>query len=128
MLNDYPVYATIATADLARARSFYEETLGFSMVTEDEAGGVYYQSGTTRFYLYASQFAGHAQHTLASWEVDDIASVVDELEARGVVFEKYDLPGLKTDEQGIADLGSTKAAWFKDPDGNILNVGQAPTG
>jgi hypothetical protein len=78
--------------------------------------------------LYASQFAGHAQHTLASWEVDDIASVVDELEARGVVFEKYDLPGLKTDEQGIADLGSTKAAWFKDPDGNILNVGQAPTG
>jgi catechol 2,3-dioxygenase-like lactoylglutathione lyase family enzyme len=128
MLNDYPVYATIATADLARARSFYEETLGFSMVTEDEAGGVYYQSGTTRFYLYASQFAGHAQHTLASWEVDDIASVVDELEARGVVFEKYDLPGLKTDEQGIANLGSTKAAWFKDPDGNILNVGQAPTG
>jgi catechol 2,3-dioxygenase-like lactoylglutathione lyase family enzyme len=128
MLNDYPVYATIATADLARARSFYEETLGFSMVTEDEAGGVYYQSGTTRFYLYASQFAGHAQHTLASWEVDDIASVVDELEARGVVFEKYDLPGLKTDERGIADLGAMKAAWFKDPDGNILNVEQAPKG
>jgi catechol 2,3-dioxygenase-like lactoylglutathione lyase family enzyme len=128
MLSDYPVYATIATADLARARAFYEETLGFSIVTEDQVGGIYYRSGTTRFYLYASQFAGHAQHTLASWEVDDIASAVDELAARGVVFEKYDLPGLKTDERGIADLGDTKAAWFKDPDGNILNVGQTPTG
>ena len=126
MLSDNPVYATIATADLARARAFYEDTLGFSDATEDQAGGVYYRSGTTQFYLYPSQFAGHAQHTLASWEVDDIVSVVDELTSRGVVFEKYDLPSLKTDERGIADLGAMKAAWFKDPDDNILNVGQAP--
>jgi catechol 2,3-dioxygenase-like lactoylglutathione lyase family enzyme len=127
MLSDHPVYATIAAADIARARAFYEGTLGFSVETEDAVGGVYYRSGTTRFYLYPSQFAGHAQHTLASWEVDDIGAVVAELASRGVVFEQYDLPGLKTDERGIADLGSIKAAWFKDPDGNILNVGQAPT-
>lgn len=128
MLSDHSVYATIATADIARARAFYEETLGFSAVAEDQAGGVFYQSGPSRFYVYPSQFAGHAQHTLASWEVDDIASVIDELTARGVVFEKYDLPELKTDERGIADLGAMKAAWFKDPDGNILNIGQAPAG
>ena len=92
MLSDYPVYATIATADLERARTFYEQTLGFSIVTEDQAGGVYYQSGTTHFYLYPSQFAGHAQHTLASWEVDDIGSVIDELAGRGVVFENRKPP------------------------------------
>src|SRR5918996_5188281 len=126
MLGDHPVYATIATADVARARAFYEDTLGFSVETEDPAGGIYYRSGTTHFYLYPSQFAGHAQHTLASWEVDDVEAVVAELADLGVVFEQYDLPGLKTDERGIAELGPVKAAWFKDPDGNILNVEQVP--
>ena len=127
MLSDHPVYATIATADVARARAFYEGTLGFSVETEDPAGGVYYRSGATHFYVYPSEFAGHAQHTLASWDVDDVEAVVAELAERGVVFEQYDLPGLKTDERGIADLGPLKAAWFKDPDGNILNVGELPT-
>jgi catechol 2,3-dioxygenase-like lactoylglutathione lyase family enzyme len=127
MINDYPVYATIATGDLARARAFYERTLGFTVQLEDAAGGVYYGSGPTRFYLYESQFAGHAQHTIASWAVDDVDALVTELAGKGVIFEQYDLPELKTDERGVADLGSVKVAWFKDPDGNILNIGQAPT-
>jgi catechol 2,3-dioxygenase-like lactoylglutathione lyase family enzyme len=128
MLSDHPVYATIATADVSRARAFYEETLGFGIEREDPAGGIYYRSGTTRFYLYPSQLAGHAQHTLASWEVDDVEAAVAELTDRGVVFEQYDLPGIKTDERGIADFGPAKAAWFKDPDGNILNLGNTPAG
>jgi catechol 2,3-dioxygenase-like lactoylglutathione lyase family enzyme len=127
MLSDHPVYTTIATADVARARTYYEGTLGFSVDTEDPAGGVYYRSGTTRFYVYPSEFAGHAQHTLATWAVDDVEATVAELAGRGVVFEQYDLPDLKTDERGIAELGPVKTAWFKDPDGNILNVGQPPT-
>ena len=119
MLNDHPVYATIATADLARARSFYEGTLGFSAEMEDPVGGVMYGSGGTRFLLYPSAYAGGALQTVATWLV--------ELTGKGVTFEQYDLPGLKTDERGIAETGPFKGAWFKDPDGNILNVGQGPT-
>jgi catechol 2,3-dioxygenase-like lactoylglutathione lyase family enzyme len=128
MLNDYPVYATIATGDLARARAFYEGTLGFNADMEDPTGGVIYGSGGgTRFLLYPSEFAGSAQQTVATWFVDDVDAMVAELAGRGVTFEQYDLPGLKTDERGIAELGPFKGAWFKDPDGNIVNVGQGPT-
>jgi catechol 2,3-dioxygenase-like lactoylglutathione lyase family enzyme len=126
MLNDYPVYATIATADMARARTFYEGTLGFSADMEDDTGGVFFGSGETRFLLYASEFAGGPPQTVATWVVDDLEVTVDELAAKGVTFEQYDLPGLKTDERGIAELGPFRGAWFKDPDGNILNVGTAP--
>jgi catechol 2,3-dioxygenase-like lactoylglutathione lyase family enzyme len=127
MLNDHPVYATIATGDLARARAFYEGTLGFSAEMEDPTGGVMYGSGGTRFLLYPSEFAGGPQQTVATWFVDDVEAIVTELGGKGVTFEQYDLPGLKTDERGIAETGPFKGAWFKDPDGNILNVGQGPT-
>ncbi|HEX9377349.1 MAG TPA: VOC family protein [Actinomycetota bacterium] len=123
MLESYPVAATIATGDLARARSFYEETLGLKVDMEDE-GGILYESGGARLLVYPSQFAGTSQATAATWLVDDIDRVVDELAAKGITFEQYDFPGLKTDERGIADAGTFKGAWFKDPDGNILNVGQ----
>ena len=127
MLNDHPVYATIATGDLARARAFYEGTLGFSAEMEDPTGGVMYGSGGTRFLLYPSAFAGGPQQTVATWFVEDVEAMVGELAGKGITFEQYDLPGLKTDERGIAETGPFKGAWFKDPDGNILNVGQGPT-
>ena len=69
MLNDHAVYATIATGDLARARAFYEGTLGFSAEMEDPTGGVLYGSGGTRFLLYPSEFAGGAQQTVANLSV-----------------------------------------------------------
>ncbi len=126
MLSDYPVYATIATGDMAMARAFYEGTLGFSVEMEDDAGGVLYRSGATRFLLYASEFAGAPAQTVATWVVADADAAVAELAGKGVTFEQYDLPGLKTDERGIAELGPFRGAWFKDPDGNILNVGTGP--
>ncbi|TDE11199.1 VOC family protein [Jiangella asiatica] len=126
MLNDYPVYATIATGDLARARAFYEGTLGFSAELVDEVDGVFYRSGGTRFLLYSSTFAGSPQQTVATWVVADADAAVAELADKGVTFEQYDLPGLKTDERGIAEMGPFRGAWFKDPDGNILNVGEGP--
>src|SRR6266571_5504249 len=101
MLNDYPVYATIATTDLAKARPFYEETLGLKAEME-APDGVYYRSGDTRLFLYPSQFAGTAKSTVATWEVDDLDAVIDDLSSRGITFEQYDFPGLKTDERGIA--------------------------
>ncbi|WP_116950347.1 VOC family protein [Jiangella endophytica] len=126
MLNDYPVYATIATGDLARARAFYEQTLGFGPEMEDATAGILYRSGASRFLLYASEFAGGPPQTVATWMVDDVDATVAELAGRGVTFEQYDLPGLKTDEHGIAEFGPFRGAWFKDPDGNILNVGTGP--
>jgi catechol 2,3-dioxygenase-like lactoylglutathione lyase family enzyme len=123
MLGDHPAAATIATADLARARTFYEESLGLKVDMEDP-GGILYVSGESRVLLYPSQFAGPSKVTVVSWMVDDLDRVVGELSAQGITFEQYDFPGLKTDERGIADAGNFKGAWFKDPDGNILNVGQ----
>src|SRR5436190_14988344 len=104
MLSDHPVYATIATGDLARARAFYEGALGFSAeMVVDPAGGVMYGSGGTRFLLYPSVFAGGPQQTVATWFVDDVEAIVAELGGKGITFEQYDLPGLKTDERGIAE-------------------------
>jgi catechol 2,3-dioxygenase-like lactoylglutathione lyase family enzyme len=80
------------------------------------------------FHIYLSpEHAGKCTATLASWGVDDIERVVDELTERGVTFEQYDEPGLKTDEQGIATFeGDAKVAYFKDPDGYTLSIAQPP--
>ena len=126
MLSTYPVFATIAVSDLQRAKSFYEQTLGFSPERE-QVDGIMYRSGDSRFFVYPSQFSGSAQQTVASWEVDDLEAVVADLSQRGITFEQYDLEYLKTDERGIADSGGFRVAWFKDPDGNILAVGEEST-
>ena len=86
MLGDHPAAATIATADLARARRFYEETLGLKVEMEDP-GGILYVSGESRVVLYPSQFAGPSKVTVATWMVDDLDRVVDELSAKGITFE-----------------------------------------
>ena len=125
MLGDSPAAATIAVSDLDRARKFYEETLGLQSKMEDP-GGIMYGSGESMVLVYPSQFAGTSQATVATWMVADLDAVVDDLTAKGVTFEQYDMEGLKTDERGIASLGDIRGAWFKDPDGNILNVGEGP--
>jgi catechol 2,3-dioxygenase-like lactoylglutathione lyase family enzyme len=125
MLGNSPAAATIAVSDLDRARKFYEETLGLQAKMEDP-GGIMYASGDTMVLVYPSQYAGTSQATVATWMVADLDAVVDELTSKGVTFEQYDMEGLKTDERGIAELGEIRGAWFKDPDGNILNVGSGP--
>lgn len=125
MLEDGEFVTMLPAADLDRTKGWYREKLGFEPEREEE-GVAHYRVGSARFDLYTTQFAGTAQHTLAGWMVDDIDRVVEELRGRGVEFETYDLPGLKTVD-GIADLGYERAAWFKDPEGNILSLGQAKT-
>jgi hypothetical protein len=93
-------------------------------VVQDVPSGITYRSGDSFFDLYATQFAGTAQHTLGGFYVDDIDAAVDDLTAKGVAFEHYDFPGLKTNEKGIADLDGELSAWFKDPEGNILAIAQ----
>jgi catechol 2,3-dioxygenase-like lactoylglutathione lyase family enzyme len=114
--------ATIPAKDLDGTRKFYEGVLGLEVVMENPAG-ITYRSGDSVVSLYPTEFAGTAQHTLGGFIVDDVDAAVADLRARGVTFEEYDMPGLKT-ENGIAELGGERGAWFKDPEGNILSVFQ----
>ena len=112
--------ATIPAKDIDGTRKFYESVLGLEIVMEDP-GGIIYRSGDSMFSLYPTEFAGSAQHTLGAFVVKDVEAAVADLRAKGVTFEEYDMPGIKT-VNGIAEAGGTKGAWFKDPEGNILSV------
>ena len=121
MLQDSPLYAYLPAKDVARARRFYEQTLGLRPAREI-AGGVYYEFGRqTAAFLYESPNAGTSKASQAFWHVDDIEREVAALKARGVVFEDYDLPGAKS-PSGVLTAGGAKAAWFKDTEGNILAI------
>ena len=124
MLGDKRVTTAIPVGDVDRARRFYEGLLGLTVVGEPLAdGSLEYEcgAGTGVFTYVTAQNAGKSPATLAAWQVDDIGTTVKELRDRGVVLEEYDFPGLKT-EDGLATIPGARAAWFKDPDGNILNV------
>jgi catechol 2,3-dioxygenase-like lactoylglutathione lyase family enzyme len=114
---------TIAVSDMERARKFYEGTLGLKVLDERSDGTRYEAADGTWFLVYPSQFAGTAKSTYMSFEVSDLEKSVQELQERGVTFEEYDMPNLKT-VNGIAEIQGVKGAWFKDPDGNILAVGE----
>ncbi len=117
------VYPTIPVTDLARAREFYEGKLGLAVASEVGGGLVFQVTEHVQMFVY-QRGPSKADHTLAGFRVDDISKTIDELAAKGVQFEHYDTPDLKTDEKGISDRGGVKAAWFKDPDGNILGITQ----
>ena len=127
MLADAPVSAILVGTDIERAKKFYVEKLGLRLaempdLPEDSA---MFQGGEgTMIYLYEREGGSKAEHTVAGWLVEDIEKAVEELSERGVVFEQYDMPGLKTDERGIAVSGPAKSAWFKDTEGNILAVNE----
>jgi catechol 2,3-dioxygenase-like lactoylglutathione lyase family enzyme len=128
VLSNYKVGAGFAVSDVDRAREFYEGKLGLS-VSIDSAENVQYRCAEDSvLHIYLSpEHAGKSTATLASWGVEDIERVVEELTKRGVTFEHYDEPGLKTDEKGIATFeGDAKVAYFKDPDGHTLSITQAP--
>jgi len=113
---------TLPVEDLARARAFYAEKLGLRPSREVEGALFYEGVGSTGFLLFPSG-ARPSGHTQMAWFVKDIVASVSKLKSRGVVFEEYDFPGLKTNH-GIADLGYEKAAWFRDSEGNLLALGQ----
>jgi catechol 2,3-dioxygenase-like lactoylglutathione lyase family enzyme len=123
MFESATAHATVAVTDIDRAKKFYGEILGFK-VMDERSDGVTYQSGKgTWFLVYPSQFAGTNKATYMSFDVSDLDAAVKELRDRGIVFEEYDFPGLKTVD-GIAEIQGVRGAWFKDPDGNILSVGE----
>ncbi len=121
LLSDAPVYASLPVVDLQRAKKFYQEKLGLKVVKEDPSPGAALQAGGgTVLYLY-QRAATKADHTAASFMVKDFDATMKELRAKGVIFEEYNMPGLKT-VQGVAKMGPWKGAWFKDTEGNILGL------
>jgi catechol 2,3-dioxygenase-like lactoylglutathione lyase family enzyme len=123
MLQDSQVFASIPAADLERAKAWYEEKLGLTPSPSDSMpGGEIYRCGDgTAFLLYETSFAGTGQHTIAGWRATDLDKEMSELRNRGVTFEEYDMPGLKTTD-GVVSMEGMKAAWFKDSEGNTLNI------
>lgn len=120
MLNDSKVTANVPAADLDRAKRFYADTLGLTPAMENDGGLVYQTAGGTVFFVYQTEFAGQAGHTIAQWHVDDLDTEVKDLQGKGLAFEHYDLPGVTWDGD-IASMGDMgHAAWFKDSEDNIL--------
>ena len=122
MLSQSALTTSAPVTDLERTRAFYRDKLGLTERHSDEVGVVFEAGKGTTIYLY-KRGPSKADHTIGSFSVADMDAEVAELKARGVVFENYDMPGMKT-ENGIATWGTDKAAWFKDPDGNILGLFQ----
>jgi catechol 2,3-dioxygenase-like lactoylglutathione lyase family enzyme len=125
------VATRLPAQDLDRARRFYAEQLGLEPVDE-RPGGLLYRCGGTDFALFRSAGASPGTFTQMGWEVDDIDTVVTQLQQRGVVFEEVDLPGFRT-QNGIADIDGNypsknargeRAAWFRDSEGNLLGIGE----
>ena len=131
MFEDTKVAARFSVQDLQRAKAFYAEKLGLEP-SEERPGGLLYRCGEGEFVLFESGGAASGEHTQMSWEVKDIEATVEWLRGRGVAFEEYDVPGLRT-VNGIAEIAGNypskggvgeKAAWFRDSEGNLFGIGQ----
>ena len=121
MLKIEEARTTLPAQDMKRARKFYEEKLGLKATEEAPDGGVTYQTGSTTMLVCPSQGKPSGDHTQVGLRVADITSAVTELKGKGVAFEEYDFPNYKT-EGGIMNLGESKAAWFKDSEGNLVGL------
>ncbi|HKT58852.1 MAG TPA: VOC family protein [Gemmatimonadales bacterium] len=121
MLGDNDAIATIPVRNIDVARSFYQDKLGLMAGPSEERGVLTCKSGASSMLVYESKYAGTNEATAATWAVDDVDGMVRSLKEKGVTFEHYDMPNMKR-EGDVHVSGSMKAAWFKDPDGNILAV------
>ena len=114
------VYPTLPVVDIERDKKFYQEKLGFKVVKEDPSPGVLLKAGSSNLYLYQRE-ATKADHTEAALTVKNVEATMKELREKGVVFEEYDLPNLKT-VNGLFSMDGYRSAWFKDTEGNIIAI------
>ena len=126
MFSDRRCAAMLPASDIERAKTWYADTLDLKPTYEDEGGVQYTVGENTEFWVYPSQFAGTNQATAIGFMARDLGEEMQQLRSRGVRFEEYDIPGVKTVE-GIAEFPSgERAAWFKDSEGNILSLFESP--
>lgn len=127
MFENTRAIPNLAVRDLATARKFYGQTLGLAETASEDGEFASYRSGYSELFVYKSEYAGTNQATAVTWEVDDVDATVRQLKDKGVRFEHYDMPG--TRQEGDVHVGhGMRVAWFKDPDGNILNVASKQAG
>ena len=124
MLSDNEAVATVAVKDLEKAKKFYERTLGLTTVMANEEVAAF-KTGDSKLFVYRSEFAGTNKATAATFVANDVDALVQTLKSRGVTFEHYDLPRM-TRQGDVHVAGSMRAAWFKDPDGNIFSLVTPP--
>jgi catechol 2,3-dioxygenase-like lactoylglutathione lyase family enzyme len=123
-LEDGRVQAAIAVSDMGRAVEFYEGKLGLRSTGEEPDGGrTYACANGTSVHVFPSPSARASGATVAGWMLDDVESTVDELTANGVTFEQYSDGPFATDSKGVARVQGYVGAWLKDPDGNVLGLG-----
>jgi catechol 2,3-dioxygenase-like lactoylglutathione lyase family enzyme len=123
MLANTDAVANLAVKNLGRAKQFYEGVLGLTPVHEMGEEVIVYRSGATSINVYRSEHAGTNKATAVTWNVADVDATVRQLKAKGVTFERYDMPGTRHEgDVHVAEDGGMRVAWFKDPDGNILNL------
>ena len=120
MLEGASAHTTLPVLDMERAKRFYTETVG-AIPGEATPGGAFFHLGDSSFTLYPTPNPDRGGHTQMGLRVPDVRAAVAELRSRGVTFEEYDFPGLKTTD-GIAEMEGVSAAWFKDPEGNTIGV------
>lgn len=121
MLSNASVTTMLPVKDMDRARSFYERCLGFVPGGLKADGKFVYEVSGSTLALFPKPEGTKADHTAISFRVADIAASIEELKRKGVAFEDYDFPGLKTVNH-VCVLGAEKAAWFKDTEGNYLCI------
>jgi predicted enzyme related to lactoylglutathione lyase len=123
MLSEAPIGASLPAADLYRANHFYSEVLGLKKLPFNVPGMMMFGAGdSTRFVLYEKNIEP-AEHTVAAFVVQDLTAEVNDLKSKGVKFEEFEIPGLKT-ENSIIDFGFNKTAWFRDSEGNLISMTQ----
>lgn len=122
MLGEKDAAANIAVRNLEAAKKFYQDILGLTQVGSEGNELIVFKSGNSTINVYHSQYAGTNQATAVTWTVgEDMEAVVQALKTKGITFEHYDMPEMKRDGD-IYVTDDMKVAWFKDPDGNILNI------
>lgn len=122
MLANAAAFTVLPAEDIERAAKFYREVLGLKRAEDVGAELVMFEAGGgTRILIYQRERT-KAEHTVLGFMVEDLEATVRGLVARGLTFEQYDFPGLKTNELGIAESDGTLSAWFVDPEGNIVNI------
>jgi catechol 2,3-dioxygenase-like lactoylglutathione lyase family enzyme len=124
-LAKYDIIAFVTIVDVERAKSFYRDTLGLTLLSEEPPFALAFDANGIMLRLGMGKELPKVPGTVLGWNVPDITSAVKEMESAGVKFERFH--GVKQDEQGVWSApGGAKVAWFKDPDGNILSLSEHP--
>ncbi|MGH2711501.1 MAG: VOC family protein [Actinomycetota bacterium] len=123
IIESCEAHATLPVADMERAKTWYREKLGLTPKEED-VGGAYYETGGTKWGLFPTPYAGTAKNTQIEFRCPDAKALVEELKAKGVTFEKFEMDGIEWDGD-VATMGGFRGAWFKDSEGNTIGIGEA---